>query len=157
MSTRPGSVVRQTGWAGGLVAATVIALAGCSGGAPAPSASDTPQVVVQEFIAALDGHDADRALALLTPLQRERVANAADSWLTNVEGLRDVSIGMPRDESGTSLASATRYRFVVRVPVDFTLQQKREVSMVNGRTVWGYVLVRNAQTDPWLIDDQGVD
>ena len=148
MSGRPRNGAR---WTGVLVATTAIALTGCGGGAPAPSASDTPREVVQAFITALDRHDTDRAVALLTPLQREWV----NGWLTNVVSIRDVTIGTPLDRSGTNLASAERHRFVLDVPVEFTLQQKREVSMVNGRTVWGYVLVRDRETDPWLIDDQG--
>ncbi|MBA2280431.1 MAG: DUF4829 domain-containing protein [Acidimicrobiia bacterium] len=41
------------------------------------------------------------------------------------------------------------------MPVEFDLEQRETVLMSNGHTVWGYLLARNSDGEPWLIDDQG--
>ena len=76
-----------------------------------------------------------------------------DSPLTNWLSVADVRVGTPR--RGEAVGSARRHRWVRYVPVTFVLHQRREVSMRDGPTTWGYVLVRDAASDPWLIDDQG--
>jgi hypothetical protein len=112
-------------------------------------ASD-PENIVADFIAALNAHDTDAAKRLLTARQAQQITGAADSWLTNVKSITNVTIGEATPERRDD------YKQAVKVPVEFDLDQRQATSLPNGHISWGYLLVRNSDEDPWRIDDQGV-
>ena len=143
-----------------VAAAALVPLAGCGVGT-SPVASSTepsrhtgPREVVSAYLAALDAGDASAALQLATPRFQAELKGEVDSPLTNWVSVADVRVGTPREDD--ALASARRYRLVLNVPVNFALRQREEVSMRDGKTTWGYVVVRQDPSDAWLIDDQGV-
>lgn len=134
-----------------IVLLAIVLLAACHDGGNVPLASKSadPASVVRAFVAALSARNIDTAKRMMTPTEAERVARSPDSWFTNVKSIKNLSMekSQPDRRSG--------HRQAVFVPVEFDLQQRQMTSMPNGRTVWGYVLVRDTDSDPWLIDDQG--
>lgn len=140
--------------------AAAFALAGCSGPPPVMPADDvaavvadpasTPEQVVTAYIAALQHHDADAAHALVAP----GAEGVADTWLDDTPEIRDVTVSpaVAQDPTGSP---AAEYRSSLYVPVQFTLHGG-DGSMQEGRNGWGYLLVRNADTEPWRIVDDGV-
>ena len=144
-----------------VVVAMVLLLVGGCGNGPErhvalPSAGASPQDVVRAYVNALDAHDIDTARALLTSEHSKDVKGQTDSWFSNVRSIADLSISAPVTESGRSDTAAKGYRFVVYVPVEFTLRQRHQVSMPDGPTNWGYLLARNTDTTRWLIVVEGM-
>jgi hypothetical protein len=129
----------------------VLLAGGCSDAAPRPSDAQgaAPRDVVACFVDALDRHDRDAAEALMTPAQARIAETQTDSWLTNVISISNLEIDDPLPDARPGYAQA------IHVPVEFDLEQTEALSMPNGHTLWGYVLVRNSDDEPWLIDDQG--
>ena len=119
-----------------------------------PAAGAPPARVVAAYVAALDAHDVATAKALMTPRFRQLVEHQVDSWFTNTVSIRRLKTGAPYAVPG--VGSSVRRRFVRYVPVQFDLEQRRQVSMRNGPTVWGYVLVRDRPPGRWLVDGVGV-
>ncbi|MDX6204448.1 MAG: hypothetical protein QOF39_505 [Frankiales bacterium] len=151
------------------VAFALVVATGCASGTPAPTGSAapgtvtspaggaSPQDVVRAYLAALNAHDVATATRLLTAEHAHLVASEVDSWFTNVRSITAVEVGYSVPESGAGSGSlGAGYAHVVRVGATFNLHQKDASSMQNGRTDWGYLLVRNADTQPWLIADEGM-
>jgi hypothetical protein len=113
------------------------------------------QHVVSAYLAALDAHDIARAKTYLTPAHAAEVAGETDSWFINTKSITNIVIGCdtPRDAVG---GPASSYSQVVQVGVQFTLEQYHAESMSNGPNDWSYILVRNSDRDPWLIEDEGM-
>ncbi len=132
-------------------------LGGCGGGtqsiAPDPVAT-APEDAVTGFLTAVNAHDRTAAEAYLTDTHRAFLANAPDSFLTNVVSVTNIQVGAPRVVPAGD-PSAGPYR-TVHVGAVFTLQQKRTVTFLNGTTVWGYDVVQRTPGSPWLIDGEGV-
>ena len=117
------------------------------------AATASPEAVVRAYVAAVNRHDETAAYALTTA-SRAATARSAVDGVRNVVSISDLMIDDPRSENAAGTA-AQGYREVVFVPVTFTVHQRRVASRPDGRTVWGYVLVRNRDTDPWRIADEG--
>jgi hypothetical protein len=118
---------------------------------PAPTA--TPEKVVKTYLDALNAHDCDTAVSLMT----ESAKDSAKSWCEDVASLTDIDVSdhfteSPKD-SGHSAPSE-----VANVPVTFHLNWRPfhdDGSMGEGATAWGYLLVRDSTDAPWRIFDQG--
>jgi hypothetical protein len=102
----------------------------------------SPEVVVRSYVDALSVGDLELARSLSTSTHVRRVQGQTDSWYSNVVYISDLALLPPRQEGRD-----------VFVPVTFTLQQRRALSMPNGSTTWGYRLTRT--TGRWLIADEG--
>lgn len=113
--------------------------------------------VVRAYVTALNRHDVALASSLLTAEHLHTVQSEVDSWFTNINTITALGVGTPFAEStGGGGDLAARYKQAMRVPVTFTLQQKHVESMPNGVSDWGYLLVRNTDTQPWRIADEGM-
>lgn len=60
---------------------------------------------------------------------------------------------LPTAAEGTT---ADGWEQIVRVPVKFHIIQSDGSFASDDRTVWGYLLVRHHDDEPWQIIDQGV-
>ncbi|GMA35541.1 hypothetical protein GCM10025876_17450 [Demequina litorisediminis] len=121
---------------------------------PLPEATAEPVEVVASYVAALDAHDCDTAVALAAP----SFAETARDWCRKVAGLGNLEIGVSLDEdpAWSGLSADTE---VVSVTVDFDLDWRlfrSDVSMPEGATTWGYRLARASVDEPWRIVDNGV-
>jgi hypothetical protein len=158
MRRRPWSIAAASVAAGAIAPA----LAACGGGGQArrrtlrvPARDAGPRQVVAAYVAALSAHDIATAKALMTSGFAHGVESAVDSRFTNTLAITHLRMGAV--EPGGDHESARRYRYVLYVPVEFDLRQRRQVSMRDGEAVWGYVLVRNSGNARWLIDEDGVE
>ncbi|WP_067485179.1 DUF4829 domain-containing protein [Actinomadura hibisca] len=134
-------------------------LAGCGGDGQThvklPPAGAPPQEVVTAYVAAINAHDKKTGRALSTAhFGKLETTEVADS-LFNDAKLSDLKVSAPIPEQGYESPDGKQYAQVVKVPVTFDLKQKTEVSMPNGPTAWGYLLVRESLTGPWRINDHG--
>ncbi|MFV0284979.1 MAG: hypothetical protein ACK5IM_01160 [Demequina sp.] len=157
---RYGGAMRRTAAVAGTgavmigVAAAALTYPWGSTDVPLPDATAEPVEVVTSYVAALDAHDCDTAVALAAP----SFADTARDWCRNVAGLNNVEIGAPLDEDpGWSGLSADTE--VVSVTVDFDLDWRplrADGSLPEGPTTWGYRLTRASVDEPWRIVDNGV-
>jgi hypothetical protein len=135
----------------------VAALAGCGGAAGThvalPPVSANPQGVIAGYVAAINAHDLTTARALLTPTHAQLVEREPDGWFTNIVSVTALKINRPFNDPLD--ARQRHYRYAVGMGVTFDLKQHQVMSMPNGPTVWGYILVRNSRTQRWLIADEG--
>jgi len=120
---------------------------------PADTASASE--VVKAYLEALDAHDCDTAKAVATG----GFAATADRWCTGVAGLTHVEVKTPNPEDPRWLGFPrhTPAEFV-SVPVAFELDWRwfhGDGSLEEGRTGWGYILVRDEPDGQWRIFDQG--
>ena len=82
--------------------------------------------------------------------------------LTNVVSLTDVRIthvtALPVGPELTLELDGipAGYTEAAVVSVTFNLHQKRQISMTDGPTVWGYTVVRRNSASRWLIAGEGV-
>lgn len=136
-----------------IASATAIGCGGGSGPAPSPAPPASPSAVVRAYVTALNSHDTARARKLMTPEWAGVVSRQVDGWFTNLVRIQALRIGRPR--SDRAVGSARHHRFVLYVPVTFNLSQKKQTSMRNGPTTWGYVLVRDQRSARWQIDGDG--
>jgi hypothetical protein len=142
-----------------LTALTLLTLTACTS-TPAqhvalPPADASPQDVVRAYVAALNAHDLDTAKRMLTARRAAVVASTQDGWFTNLVSITDLTVADPVPRAAADL-SRQDYREVTYLPVEFTLRQRHAESMPDGHTGWGFTLVRNSDTERWLIDDEGV-
>ncbi len=89
-------------------------------------ATAAPEQVVRSYVDALSIGDLELARSLSTPAHARLVQGQTDSWYRNVVHIVDLTLQPTRPEGRD-----------VFVPVTFTLQQRRAVSMPNGATTWG--------------------
>lgn len=126
---------------------------GAAVGVAAPRDDASPQDVVRAFVADVNAHDERAAKRLLTPGLRSAYSDGADD-LDNVVSMTDLVVTPPTvDGDGRPLTADS---LTVHVPVSFILRQQQVVSMEDGPTDWGYLLVRERVGAPWRIYDQGV-
>jgi hypothetical protein len=137
---------------GAALALGLLLLGACgSGGEVAMPPDDaSPQEVVRTYVEAINEGDVDTARQLLTPQRAKNVGAQADSFFDNVNSITKLELLPERPEFGSD------YKFAVKIPVTFDLDQKEEMSMPDGPTDWGYLLGRNATNEPWRIYDEGV-
>ena len=127
----------------------VLAVAGCRGERVRLPATDaTPQEVVAAYIRAVNAGDCGSLRALSEPSR----SNAL--WCRGEVSLTDVRIAEPREDGccGVSESFAqSRY-----VPVVFD-RRGGDVSFPDERdATWGYILVRDDDSQRWRVADQGV-
>ncbi|MCW2817909.1 MAG: hypothetical protein JWR42_696, partial [Marmoricola sp.] len=80
------------------------------------------------------------------------------TWCADVAGLDAPEVRAARRERPQWSGHVAPDQ-VANVGVTFGLRWRPfhgDTSMPEGRTVWGYLLVRHASSDPWRISDQGV-
>lgn len=118
-----------------------------------PGDDATPEQVVGAYLAALDAHDCDTAMALRTPDSR----GTAENWCSKVAHMADARVTGSHSEfpewSGYEAPDE-----VVNVRVTFDLGWRmfhNDISMEEGHTDWGYRLVRDSPTSQWRIFDEG--
>lgn len=119
-----------------------------------PSDDASAEQVVTAFVDALDAHDCDTAARLVTPGAKA----SAESWCNGVAEMDDVRTRAALRENPRWSGLAPPQQ-VVRVPVRFDLDwrwMRSDRSMPEGRTDWGYLLVRDSDAAPWRIFDQGM-
>ena len=120
----------------------------------APPAGATAEEVVRAYVAALDARDVETARSLVTPHHAAQVERSEDSWYRNVVSITDLRVRPPVAQTGRG-SQAEGYREVVFVPVTFDLRQRKQQSLPDGETPWGYLLARNAPSERWVIVDEG--
>jgi len=135
----------------------VVLVTGCGGSpaqtgssAPAPVTSSTsPEDVVRSYLGALQRHDESAATSLTTAPYSGR-----DDWAADPPSIADVQVsaGFSQSPAGTA---GQGHAEAVFVPVTFTLHGG-DVSMPDGPTSWGYLLVPDGDVQPWRIADAGV-
>jgi hypothetical protein len=77
-----------------------------------------------------------------------------ETWLEDTPEISAVRVS-PAVPDSTTGSAAEGYRVAVYVPVQFSLRGG-DGTMQQGGNGWGYLLARNAGTDPWRIVDNGV-
>lgn len=114
-----------------------------------PSASTSPEDVVRTYLQALHRHDESTARALET----SRFTGRSD-WAEDPPQIDDIEVGtsLRQDPTGTA---AEGHAQAVFVPVTFTLHGAGDETMPDGPTSWGYLLMRDGDQEPWLIQDNG--
>jgi hypothetical protein len=122
---------------------------------PVPRADASPEDVVRAYLDALNAHDCATAEAVMTSGD-ESIAYA---WCRDVAHLKQVGVGRHSTENPRwlGLPRGAQGEFV-SVPTSFDLDWRLfhgDMTMDQGATSWGYVLVRSAPDQPWLIFDQG--
>lgn len=120
-----------------------------------PAADADPHTVVRAYLDALDAHDLDTARELLTPYHRAKIEQATGNWLTNLRSVRDVRLH-PVEDGRQEWGLGRDYAYAVRVPARLDIRFFSDVPQ--GRDTpfqWGFLLVRNAASDPWRIADEG--
>lgn len=119
---------------------------------PVPSRDASPEEVVEAYVRALDAHDCDTAYALV-----DGDTDGAEAWCRRVASLDGLEVSAAEDEE-PAWSGRDADEQVVRVVVEFDLTYRplrSDGSMDQGRTTWGYLLVRGSQDDPWRIFSQG--
>lgn len=140
----------------GIAAVVAVATAGCgatSRRVALPPVSASPQRVVAAWVAAINAHDTETARALMTPAYAKLSDRAPDSWFTNVESMTHLRVNKPFAD--VSSAGTLQYRYALDMGAEFVLKQHSVLSMPNGRTTWGFIVVRNNRQQPWRIGEEG--
>ncbi len=103
---------------------------------------------MRAYLGALQEHDESTATSLTTQPYSSR-----DDWAGDPPSIEnvEVSAAMARSTTGTA---AEGHAQAVFVPVTFDLRGGDE-SMPDGPTSWGYVLVREGDSEAWRIADAG--
>ena len=97
---------------------------------------------MRSYVDTLSIGDLELARSLSTPAHTRLVQKQTDSWYRNVVQISHLELHPTRqDGSG------------VFVPVTFTLQERRAVSMPDGITTWGYKVSK--ATGRGLVADEG--
>lgn len=111
-------------------------------------ASASPGDVVRAYLVALQADDESAASSLTTPAYAEH-----DGWAEDPPTIEDVEVSAPWPEPTRGTAGEGHAQAVF-VPVKFTLRGADE-TMPDGPTDWGYVLVRDTNTEAWRIASAG--
>ena len=128
-----------------LAALLVLATAGCAGEqVPMPPDDASPTEVATAYVQALAAKDCDTAHALRL--------SGDGGWCGKVT-VSDYSVKDPVPDGPGGVSE--QYRQGVYVPVEFTTRGG-DISLPDGRRTWGYVMVRDSDTEPWRIADEGV-
>lgn len=125
-----------------------------TGDVAVPAVEATPEQVVGAYLDALNAHDCETAEALAI----DGAQDSAKAWCEDIGSLTAVEVAdATMDRPEDSGHSATEV--VARVPVAFNLTWRPlhgDVSMAEGPTTWGYLLIRDSSDSAWRIVDQGV-
>lgn len=118
-----------------------------------PPDSASAEEVVAAFVAARNAHDTGTMRALL--IDDGSVPSLVDVLMGRTTQFDDVVIKSPTgwDTRGTNLG---QWNQVTHVPIEMTVENGPASGFSDGRQQWGYVLVRNSDSEPWRIADQGV-
>lgn len=141
--------------------AGIALVTGCGSGGPKPRVGippvgASPQEVVTAYIAAINAHDEETGRRLSTPRFARQQEGVQDNQFRNVVEISKLQVGTPVPNGDHESTDGGRYQDAVYVPVTFTLRQREVVSMPDGHTSWGYILVRAAADQPWRINGHGV-
>lgn len=157
---------------GALTLGVAAMAAGCGGEAPttasdrtpsaqasAVAASTPPAAVVRAYLMAWHAEDVTAMDALSTPQMGEAnalIRNAGPAVRHRFSDIRILQVR--RIEARPELiSSASRgYSQVARVLVEMGVRQRPIVTWTDGRHPWGFELVREVDSDPWRISDQGL-
>lgn len=118
-----------------------------------PANDASPEAVVRALTEALNAHDCRTASAVVTTTARSAIAG----WCKDVGRLADVRVRhhtVERPRRSGRHASEEVARVGVRFTLDWRLLHS-DVSMPEGPTVWGYLLVRASADAPWRVFEQG--
>ncbi|WP_432489429.1 DUF4829 domain-containing protein [Kineococcus sp. SYSU DK018] len=147
-----------------VVAALSAALLSACGGSPGDTltpgtatvdASTSPEDVVRTYLGALQEGDQAAAASLTTQPYSRRDAWAADPpTIEDVEVSEALTQPAAGAEGAAGESHAQEHAQAVFVPVTFELRGA-DTSMPDGPTAWGYVLVRDGDTETWRIADAG--
>jgi len=110
--------------------------------------------VVTAYLEALGAHDCGTAEALGVEGFEER----ARDWCRSLSSLTDVSVAPARGEEPAWSGRADDEQ-VVRVAVEFVVDRRPfhgDPGLEDGRTSWGYLLVRGSDDEPWRIFTEGM-
>ncbi|SEG89829.1 protein of unknown function [Thermomonospora echinospora] len=121
-----------------------------------PPVGASPQEVVTAYVAAINAHDKEAGRRLSTPHFAQQQEGGEDDQFRNIVEISHLQVQTPLSNGGHESADGKRYQDAVYVPVTFILKQREVVSMPNGHTAWGYILVRTGADQPWRINDHGV-
>ncbi|MBC6463903.1 DUF4829 domain-containing protein [Actinomadura alba] len=119
-----------------------------------PPDNASPQDVVSAYVEAINAHDSAAGRALSTSHFADQLDGMQDNPFKNVIEISKLRVEAPIP-NGNESPDGKRYHSAVYVPVKFTLKQREVVSMPDGDTTWGYVLVRAGADEPWRINDNG--
>ncbi len=111
-------------------------------------ASTSPEDVVRGYLGALQERDESAATSLTTQPYSGR-----DGWAADPPIIEDVEVSAAVAHSTTGTA-AEGHAQAVFVPVSFELRGGDE-TVPDGPTSWGYVLVRDSESEAWRIADAG--
>jgi hypothetical protein len=114
-----------------------------------PPANASPEDVVRVYLTARNAGDVDTVNAIVVH-DYMRLSRSDRRW---VVGDIDISPATPEGLQGTR---AEGWAQAVRVDVNFTTRQAPDMTIPVGPTAWGYLLVRNADSERWRIIDQGI-
>ncbi len=137
----------------GLAAAALTACGGSPGDTTSPEsaavgAATSPEDVVRAYLGALQEHDEPTATSLTTQPYAGR-----DDWAADPPSIENVEVSAAMVESTTGTA-AEGHAQAVFVPVTSDLRGG-DGTMPGGSTSWGYVLVRDSDSEAWRIADAG--
>ncbi|MCI2239217.1 hypothetical protein MO973_10575 [Paenibacillus sp. TRM 82003] len=145
------------------VALSAVVLPACGGspgdtlapGAATVDASTSPEDVVRTYLGALQGGHQAAAASLTTQPYSGR-----DQWAADPPTIEDVEVSEAITQPTTGAEGAAgeghaqEHAQAVFVPVTFELHGA-DVSMPDGPTAWGYLLVRDGGAEAWRIADAG--
>ncbi len=146
-----------------VVALSAVVLSACAAspgdtlapGAATVDSSTSPEDVVRTYLGALQGGDQAAAAALTT-----RPYSGRGAWAADPPTIEDVEVSeaitQPAAGAGGAVGEshAQEHAQAVLVPVTFELHGA-DTSMPDGQTAWGYLLVRDGDTEAWRIADAG--
>lgn len=122
------------------------------GQADAPAANAAPEKVVRAYLDAVVKNDRETARTLTSDSYLKHEESVVDSPFCNWKKLSDINISPATptsyDQGG--------YKEAVNVTVEFHLQQREEMSMINGPNLWSYTLGRNPPSERWEIISGGL-
>lgn len=114
-----------------------------------PPASASPEDVVRVYLAARNAGDVDTVNAIVVS-DYMRLSRSDRRWVVG-----DIDIS-PATTEGLRGTRAEGWTQAVRVEVTFMTRQAPDMTIAEGATAWGYLLVRNADSERWRIIDQGI-
>lgn len=122
----------------------------CGGNKPEGADPIIPSDVVQAYVARLSAGDRDKAAHLLTATERANGGSPIGTGRITRFGMRPPTPVEDKMSNGRRVADA------VSIWIDFTRVDETDITLVNGRASWNFILVKERPGDPWLIDDQGL-
>lgn len=140
-----------------LVVVAAYPLVGPSAHIAVPPAGAPPEQVAQAWIDANNARDLGtlRAIAADDARGERQLPSRLEVVTSRNLQVTDVDLGEVRDYERVT-SGLTHWREAKYVPVTFQVVRSDGSMARDGRTVWGYVLVRNSVDERWQLVDQGV-